>query len=207
MGDIYDIYPSIVKASDSPVVLEIGVGTGEDTGRLVQCVLERGKPYTFLAFEPEWKNIPRIRSRSLPGRVELLPVAIGAKTGVADFISSGDWPLSGSLKKPVEHLKSYPWLKFQPPTPVPVMSLDDVFRVYAIERCDFMWIDVQGAEDLVIEGGQNALAKTRWVYSECYSTEEYEGHIGPVEMRRRLPGQWTITQQWGDNYLFKNNAL
>ena len=76
-------------------------------------------------------------------------------------------------------------------------------------KVDWIWCDVQGAEDLVIAGGQETLARTRFFYTEYIECEAYEGQIGRDEIHRRLPGTWRIAEdyrQWaqGGDCLFEN---
>jgi FkbM family methyltransferase len=210
LKDIWDAYPSIIEGSPDPVVLEIGVGRGEDTGRMVDWLVGTGKPFRYFAFEPEVKNLPAIRALPCARHVTLIAAAIGDHDGETEFIGSGTWPLSGSVKQPKEHRKSYPWIPWQPPVLVPIMRLDTFAAIHQLDEITFIWADLQGAEDLLIAGGQKALAKTRHFYSEFYSTPEYEGQIGLDEIHRRLPGKWERVEVWpGDipgsgNVLFRN---
>lgn len=206
-------YPSIIAQSKLPVVvLEIGCGRAEDTGRMVDWIIRTGNPYSFYVFEPEAKNIPVIVSK-VGSRVNVVAAAVGDRNGRVPFIGSGSWPLSGSVKQPKEHLKSYPWIPWQPPVDVDMIRLDDFAVVHALPHVDFIWCDVQGAEDLVIAGGQETLKRTRYLYTETYESEEYAGQIGLAEIHRRLPGQWEQVQFWqgdipgGGNVLFKNLYL
>ena len=210
MSDIYDHFPQIISEANAPVtVLEIGVGRAEDTGRMVDYIIGTGKPYRFIAFEPEIGNIPIIADK-VANKVVVANAAVGDRDGEVDFIGSGPWPLSGSVKEPKEHKKSYPWIQWQKPVKVPMVKLDTVALLHGINKVDFIWCDVQGAEDLVLAGGQKILAATRWLYTEFYSTEEYAGQIPLAEIERRLPGKWMAKQVWaGDiagsgNVLFKN---
>lgn len=204
MSDIWTHYPGIIAASKSPVVvLEIGCGRAEDTGRMVEWIIGTGKPYVFYVFEPEAKNIPVIVSK-VGSRVNVVASAVGDRNGRVPFIGSGSWPLSGSVKQPKEHLKSYPWIPWEAPVDVDMVRLDDFAVVHALPHVDFIWCDVQGAEDLVIEGGQETLKKTRYFYTEYYNTEEYEGQLPLDEIHRCLPGRWDREAVWADNVLLKN---
>ena len=206
MGDIYDhILKILASARSSIVVLEIGAGHGDDTVRLVEAVLETGKPYRFFAFECERNNIAPIVEK-VGSRVEIVPCAIGDRAGSVPFIGSGSWAFSGSVKAPREHLKTNPWIPFQEPVEVPMIRLDDFCALRGIERVDFIWADVQGAEDLMIAGGMETLARTGWLYTEYYDTQEYDGQIPLDEIHRRLPGQWERAEVWADNVLFRNTT-
>ena len=87
-------------------------------------------------------------------------------------------------------------LLFERQVEVRVITLDDFYDLYSLPYIDFIWCDVQGAEDLVIAGGRRALAHTRYFYTEYYDTQMYEGQIGAREIHARLPGTWKVVEQW-----------
>lgn len=207
MSDIYNYYSQIIAEAGTPIIVfEIGVGRAEDTGRMVDVVLATRKPYKFFAFEPETKNIPAIKEK-VGHRVTVVEMAVGDKTGTVSFIGSGSWPLSGSVKQPKNHLKSYPWIPWQPPVDVAMTTLDDFVQAQDLPHIDFIWADVQGAEDLLIAGGQSALKKTKYFYTEWYNTEEYEGQIPLNEIQRRLPGRWERVDAWPGDIAGSGNVL
>ena len=207
MSDVYDKYPTIISTAKPPVVVvEVGVGRAEDTGRMVDWIIGQKQKYQYLAFEAEVNNIPEI-AQKVGAKVTVINAAVGDADGFSDFISSGSWPLSGSVKQPVAHLKSYPWIPWQPPVKVPMIRLDTAAKIHALEKIDFLWMDVQGAEDLVIAGGQEILKRTRFAYTEVYETEEYAGQIGLAEILKRLPGRWKVVQQWAGDFAGNSNVL
>ncbi len=200
---IFEHYRGIVNGATNPVVIEIGAADGGDTEKLREPLLNAGRDYRFLAFECEKKNFPKFHARNLKG-VEFLGVAVGDQCGFHRFVGSGSWPYSGSLKEPKLHRISHAWIPFEEPSEVPCVTLDNVFQTCRLDHCDFVWMDVQGAEDLVIDGGQKALTKTRFIYSEYYGSEEYAGQLNRDQIHDRLPGAWEIVEDWGGDVLFRN---
>lgn len=203
MSDIYTQYREIIEGSASPVVVEIGAADGQDTAKLLAPLLAEFPWYRYLAFECEPKNFAKFRENN-PKGVELFEMAVGDKCGPHRFVGSGSWPYSGSLKEPKLHRISHAWIPFEKPTEVPCVTLDGVFDSCRLDKIDFLWMDVQGAEDLVIAGGQMALGKTRFIYTEIYEDEQYTGQIGRKEILKRLPGLWEIVGDWGGDALFAN---
>jgi FkbM family methyltransferase len=201
---IYEHYGRIIAASDNPVVFELGAADGTDTTHLLAPVLASGKPYRFLAFEPDPYNVETLRASGLAGLVDIVPVAVGDRAGMVPFRPSGEYKYSGSVKTPVEHLKTWPRIRFGSPTQVPMLRLDDVFSSQNLNHVDFVWSDVQGAEDLVIAGAQTTLRHTRFFYTEHYEIEMYEGQIGLEEIHGRLPGNWNVVADFGSDVLFEN---
>jgi len=74
--------------------------------------------------------------------------------------------------------------------------LDNVAARMQIAKVDWIWCDVQGAEDLVIAGGLKTFARTRFFYTEYIEVEAYVGQIGRDEIHRRLPGRWRIAEDY-----------
>ena len=200
--DIFSRYKAVIENTDNPVVLELGAAEGEDTVRYVDALLALKRPFRYIAFEPDERNLWHIDRMPLRNHFEVFPSAVGDRTGLVPWRSSNH-PYSGSVKEPKEHLTLYPGITFSDPQSVGMIRLDDV----GLSKVDWIWCDVQGAEDLVIAGGQETLARTRFFYTEYIECEAYEGQIGRDEIHRRLPGQWKIAEdyrQWekGGDCLF-----
>lgn len=201
---IFEHYKGIIHGTTNPVVIEIGCADGEDTERLREPLVNTGREWRLLAFECEKNNIPKFRARQLEG-VELFEVAVSDQCGPGLFTSSGGWPFSGSLKEPKLHRISHAWIPFaDKPVEVPCITLDAVMDSCRLDHVDFIWMDVQGAEDLVIAGGKIALTKTRYLFTEYYGSEEYAGQLNRDQIHDRLPGAWEIVEDWGGDVLFRN---
>jgi FkbM family methyltransferase len=201
---IYEHYGRTIAEADNPVVFELGSGDGTDTVRLLAPVLSSGKPYRFVAFEPEPNNVETLRASDFANLIDIVPVAIGDRAGMTSFRSSEQSSHSGSVKQPIQHLRNWPAIRFELLTQVPMLRLDDVFASLNIDHVDFIWADVQGAEDLVVAGAQTTLLHTKFFYTEHYEVEMYEGQIGLEEIHSRLPGTWSVVVDYGFDVLFEN---
>lgn len=209
--EIFSRYKQVIENTDLPVVLEIGAAEGEDTVRYVEALKALGRPFRYIAFEPDERNVWRLTQlinypTKLP--IELVAHALGDKSGMVAWRSSNH-PYSGSVKEPREHIALYPHITFAPPSMVYMETLDAVAARMGISRVDWVWCDVQGAEDLVIAGGQKTFAATRYFYTEYIEVQAYEGQIGRDEIHRRLPGRWGIAEDYrswdkGGDCLFEN---
>ncbi len=111
---------------------------------------------------------------------------------------------SSSLKKPVKHLEMAPWVKFDTKVKVKVVTLDTFAATEGLAAIDFIWADVQGAEDQMIAGGQKALATTSYLYTEYSDVEVYQGQINLKQIVERLPGKWEVLEDFGDDVLLRN---
>src|SRR4029077_2666193 len=122
-------------------------------------------------FECDPRPIRAFRSRISDTRCQLHEVALSHRTGVATLRMSGgaredvqqeDWDQSSSLLEPTGHLSVHPWVTFGRTCQVETTRLDDwAEQVIPNRVVDFVWMDVQGAEHLVIGGGVSTFARTR----------------------------------------------
>jgi hypothetical protein len=83
-------------------------------------------------------------------------------------------------------------------------TLDDAVETLGLSKIDFIWADVQGAEEDIISGGAQSLAKTRYLYSEYSSLEFYEGALTLHDLRSLLGVDWQMIKDYGSEALFRN---
>ncbi len=192
---------------DDAIILEIGANGGEHTQRFLDA-FPAGRVYCF---EPEPRAIKRWKSRISDMRATLVETAVGRETGSIRFHrSDGDfghgphtgWDLSGSIKAPREHLEQHPKVVFDDQIDVPLCTLDDWTRDAGITEIDFIWADVQGAENDLIEGARETLARTRFFYTEYSNREMYEGQWSLEQIAKNLPDHRLMTR-WRADALFE----
>jgi FkbM family methyltransferase len=205
-------------ANDAPLIVEIGANDGSHTLEFLK-LFPRAR---IFAFEPDQRAFTKLKANVVNRGVVLYNVAVGAKDGEAQFhVSSGlppnspprlqeqyaqGWDQSGSLRAPKTHATIWPWCKFEQTIVVPVKRLDSWSRENGVERIDFIWADVQGAEGDLIEGGHETLAKTRFFYTEYSNDEWYEGQPNLNQLMTLLPN-FSVLQRYSMDVLFKNNTL
>lgn len=204
---------------NTPVILEIGCNDGSDTLAFLNA-MPGAKIYCF---EPDPRAIARFRRQLGPklGQVSLIEAAISDRTGQIEFHqSSGDdvpknwegpelcegWDLSGSIRKPRNHLKRVPWVRFNNSIMVDTYQLDDWCDQNGIEQVDFIWMDVQGAEEDVISGAQTILERTRFIYTEYSDDELYEGQLTFQQLLSRLP-LFEVVARYPSDVLLKNKYV
>lgn len=213
------IYPFLQSGAldrAKPLVLvEVGAARGQDTQRLA-TLFPRAR---VIAFEPDPRNLEHLARMPWPPTVTIIPAAIGDTIGYTEFhLSDGmhpsdptertrPWTYSSSLKTPDPHMgELYPWVKFGQRVRVPMTTLDALVDDYKLDRLDLVWADVQGAEDMLVAGGQRALARTRFFFTEYADRPQYSGQIGLDEIHGRLPGgnaAWRLRDRWSDDALFE----
>lgn len=207
-----DIHEFIRKIGVNTFV-EIGVHFGEDT-RVFRNMYPNAR---IVGFEPDPRNVNIIRDTGIDTICEFYPVALSDTNGVREFyMSSGDaknihpdpqhrendWSSSSSLKRPTGHLSMHPWITFPNKAMVECRRLDDI-QSLKTGIIDFMWVDVQGAEDIVFAGAKDTLSRTRYVYTE-YASGLYEGQLNRTQLIALFGNKWSVVHDFGGDILLKN---
>jgi len=197
---------------NNPIVLEIGASSGQDT----KTFLREFPDIQLYCFEPDPRCLEIHKSQINDPRCQLYEIAISDVDGEAEFYQSSgyyegfseyaDWLQSSSLKMPKNHLEVHPWCKFENKVKVPTRRLDTWFAENYIEEIDFIWADVQGAEENLIKGGLQTLSHAKYFYTEYEDDELYEGQITLAQIKALLP-KFKAIGYFGNNVLFKNTAL
>jgi FkbM family methyltransferase len=205
-GSLLDYPNQLVPmlGTNSPIILEIGCNDGSDSYRFIQLFPR----ISLYCFEPDPRAVLEWEKKNLPqyleegGSCHLLNVALSDQSGKAKFYQSSgkkpkvlkrDWDLSGSINVPTGHLEFSPWIKFSSTIEVETMTLDEFYGHYLADRViDLVWMDVQGAERKVIEGGEWALSNTKFFYTEFghWKKPLYEGQMTANETQNFLEPDW-----------------
>lgn len=173
------------SANDELTIFEIGACEGEDTIKL-RRKFPRSRVF---AFEPLPKNIEIIKTHldtHAIDNVELFDIALSNKNGTATFhVSSGhpddqpktdDWDFgnkSSSLLPPKEHLNTHKWMKFEQKISVKTQRLDEFCVENSVNHINFIYMDVQGAELMVLDGAGGMLSKIDIIWLEVEAIELY----------------------------------
>lgn len=197
---------------DDPVILDIGCNDGSHTRKFLS-LFQKARVYSF---EPDPRAQERFKNKVIDERARLFDFALAAIDGSADFYVSGGypskeweevmpkgWDMSGSIRKPAEHRKAYPWCTFDEKIEVRTQRLDTWCRAEGIHFIDFIWADVQGAEVNLIEGGPTALRQTRYLYTEYSNRELYEGQVRLSTILEMLP-DFEVARRYENDVLLKN---
>lgn len=205
-----------IKNLDINIFIEIGMHFGEDTVKFRTM-----HPNAHIVgFEPDPRNIKIIQDTGVDKICEFHSVALSNKNEQREFfMSSGsvpvfideqhnknDWSSSSSLKRPTGHLDVHRWITFPTTTTVTCVQLDEVESIKN-KTIDFIWVDVQGAEDIVFSGAKDTLKRTRYVYTE-YESELYEGQLNRDQLLKLFGSDWSVVHDFGGDILLKNvNSL
>lgn len=205
---IYKKLRELFSNIDNPTIIEIGAHIGTDTKKLVKLLKS---PYTYLAIEPDIRDHKQLTQVCQGSKVQMLPAAAGVKNDVIPFYySTGrrnkgarEHTDSSSTKEPIITAKRPAWIEFDRGYVI-CMKLDWISTLYQLDHIDLIWMDVQGAELEVFEGGQNTLSKTDYIYTECQEGR-YKGQPGLRGILGALPG-WEVVLRNGENVLLRNGG-
>ncbi|MEK6805815.1 MAG: FkbM family methyltransferase [Pseudomonadota bacterium] len=200
----------------NPTILEIGCNDGTHTLWFLGT-FESPRMYCF---EPDPRAVQRFKNKVGERLgVNLFELALSDREGEIEFHQSAGarserdaetmpegWDLSGSIRKPKEHLAEHPWVKFDRTIPVRTTTLDAWCDEHRIETIDFIWMDVQGAEMDVFRGAEKTLARTRYIYTEYNDKELYEGQANLATLRRHL-ARFKVLARYPDDVLFENRSF
>lgn len=202
---------------ENPVILDIGCNDGSQT----LWFLELFKKARVYSFEPDPRARKRYLAKVKDERAVLFDLAISGINGVRDFYMSsgtppyeeespenftGDWDLSGSIRRPKKHLENVPWCKFDGKIAVNTKTLDSWVQEEGVGVIDFIWADVQGAEVDLIAGGKEALRNTRYFFTEYSNTELYEGQVNLNQLLKLLP-DFHVVRRYENDVLLKNGRF
>jgi FkbM family methyltransferase len=212
----------------SPVILEIGSHYCEDTVDMINVF---SNPIIH-CFEPDPRNISVIRKyMNMLGNkaykhgsnVFLHTVALYEENGEKDFylsyrpmnendkvpqkyiwINEDDYRSFGindsgssSLKYGSSHVRDAKIIK------VKTKRLDDWAKENEVYSADFIWMDVQGAEKEVINGGMDFFRRSSWVWME-YGEIEYQGAMDKNQTIRTMENLgFSFVLKRDNNILFK----
>lgn len=116
-------------------------------------------------------------------------------------ISNQNQGQSNSILRPLKHKDYYPDIVFTEIAPVGVYPLD--YFEFDRTMTNFLVMDVQGAEGLVLKGATETLKHIDIIYTEVNTEELYEGCVLMHQLDEMLPDfkrvETKLTKQgWGD---------
>jgi hypothetical protein len=194
---------------DNPVIFEIGCADGKDTQEFIITFND----VEIYCFEPEPKNIKIVKDNIKYSKHHLYEGVVSNIDGKLIFNRSrsdnpDDLCYSGSIKKPKKHIETWPFIKFDQQIEVNSTKLDTFCEINNIEYIDFIWADVQGAEEDLILSGKNSFEKNvKYFYTE-YSNEEYYSQQANLSKILSLLGDsWELVYDFKTDVLLKNKNL
>lgn len=199
-----------LAGKNNPVILEIGCANGDDSLEFLNTFQDASM--RLYAFEPEPKNIAILKDRIKDTRFTLYEGVASDTDGEITFNRSRsdnpeDLSFSGSIMKPKKHLELWDWIYFDETITVQSTTLDTFCKEQQLPIIDFVWCDVQGAEEKVILGGTEAFKNNiRYFYTEYSNDEQYENQPRLDRILELLPS-FEVVENFGSDILLKNKNL
>jgi FkbM family methyltransferase len=205
-------------------VFDIGSCDGLDAIKYARLFINS----SVYAFEPLAKNKLLLQNNIEKYNLStIIPVklALSNSKGTAEFyVSSGrpediecaeDWDFgnkSSSLLQPNKTIEVHPWLKFQEKLTVHTDTLSNFVNENNISKIDFIHMDVQGAELMVLEGAKDFIHQIKMIWLEVENIELYKNQPLASDVEKFLINKGftkikdTVNQVAGDqlwvNYRF-----
>lgn len=234
MGISIDRIYEMVGSRDQVTIFEVGCADGTDTKQFLRKFGPNMKLYSF---DPDPTNVKAMSAeggKDVKGvantelrndsRHTFTSVAIAQQDGKTTFTRSRNTRgpdggadfgrYSGSIYEPKTIIDGgprgnrWPFIVYDEKIEVETRSLDSFCEEHGIDHIDFMWMDVQGAENAVFAGAKNMIGKIDYIYTEYHEEEMYVGATNLQTIMNMLPGydlvqNWTYTDVMGGDVLFK----
>lgn len=222
---------SSLIGSKNKTIFEVGAHHGEDTKEFSDIFIDS----RIYAFEPDPRAYKRLiynfdthsscllfdyltnsytyENTKTKTLIYLYDFAISNTDGSCFFYQSSgenfgvkDWDFSGSICKPKKHIDVNPWCKFEQEIIVDTTTIDTFCYSENIGMIDFLWIDAQGAEHLVLGGAKKMIDNTRYIYTEFDNQELYEGQKN-LNYLKGVLNKFQLVGIYDNNVLFENIGL
>ena len=171
--------------SSTPIIVEAGAFDGRDTVSFSRRWPE-GHVY---AFEPLPTLASKVRAATAGcGNVTVIESAFASTEQSTITLYSFDPELSehgsSSMLPPGDHLEVAPEIKFDNEVNVPAITVDNWYQSVDRPIIDLLWLDLQGAELLVLQRGESLIAATKCCHIEVSKKPLYQGGATFDEVRQ-----------------------
>lgn len=175
----------LFPATKPLIIFDIGACEGEESVKY-SLLFPHSRIYTF---EPLPENIKLIKANFIKYNIRNASFhqkAISLKDGIEHFyVSSGqpqnvqasDWNFgnkSSSLLEPSTYLKENSFLTFKDKIEVETITLKSFCQKQKVTGIDFIHMDVQGAELMVLEGAKDFISSVKAIWLEVSKINFYK---------------------------------
>ena len=166
------------------VVFDVGANKGDYS----KACLSRFPDAEIHAFEIVPATFKKLRANlASSGRVQLNDYGLSNATGTLEINYNPDHDGSSSLLNEVKAIHDAAWQK----VPVRVSTGDEYVRDHPVPLIDLLKIDVEGAENLVLEGFRNTLTQGR------ISSIQFEFGLANIYSKFLLNDFWSLLGEHG----------
>lgn len=197
----------ILQTCANPCIVDLGAHHGEDSEWMAGAAGAGVVKPIIIMVEADRQNYEMVAATACRLNAISIWGAIASHTGHCPFwvCNTPEGRGSGSIRKPTGHLKEKPWYDFRlAEDDIPCFTLDDLFAKECLDHIDILWVDIQGAENSMVAGGQKALKHTRYLFLEAEKRILYDGQSIREDLLAMLPG-WTVIGDFDFNLLLRND--
>jgi FkbM family methyltransferase len=186
-------------------ILHIGAHEGQEFK-----IYDKYNIKNIIFFEPVPSTYEKLKS-NIGNKAILVNKALGNQNKITSmYIEESNAGQSSSILQPLEHLKLFPWIKFNKMINVEMIRLDD-YLIYS-QNYYFINIDVQGYELEVFKGAEKTLSNIDYiitevnrldVYKSCVKIDQLDSYLNTYGFCRVETSWYDIG--WGDALYIKRN--
>lgn len=154
--------------------VETFIDVGAYTGQVSKAIRHMFPHATIYAFEPVVDNYNAIKKCIAPNNFFLENTAISNNVGKSKFFINNSSPASSLLHINPKYRNIYPSLSHEDKIEVKTTTLDSYFKSKKLKHLIFLKIDVQGAEQLILQGAVETLGSVDIIHIETAFDELYE---------------------------------
>jgi FkbM family methyltransferase len=183
------------------VVIDVGAGLGEETLIFSEWVGPEGKVFSIEANPTTFASLKYLIEANHLKNVKTVLLAISDKVGKVSIENDDDRFLQNTIGDDSRHNS----------VEVDSVTLDDFFANQSIDRADFLKVNIEGAEQLLILGMSTCISRIKHISISCHDFREGEFYKTREKILRFLSEQnFKVTfQETGDpvrdNYLYGVN--
>lgn len=180
-GNLYS-FPEDMHGMD---VIDLGAHIG------VASILCASKGANVYAFEPSHENVKLLKENidqnlaDLKGKITYYPLAVGAP-GIRNLDINSANTASNVLEGLENHASNVSSI-----IEVEVISLEEVFKKTGVENCDFLKMDIEGAEVEIVDEIANLHNKIKIIVCELHHNDTvqlYRKKLAPYFNLERMTG-------------------
>ena len=151
---------------------------GVHLGKEIKSILKNYPNVNIVGFECSRRYIKRLKKNfAFNSRVEIINKAISSTIGTANFFETSLKGNGSLLELGILSKESY-GTQQKEDFLVETSTLDNFYKN---KNLDILWIDVQGAEKLVLDGAKNTLKKVKAVFIEISIKNEFYVNSATME--------------------------
>lgn len=158
---------------------------GANQGQWASEILKSYPNLNLISFEPTPSAFEILRLNAQKNDSwEVVNSALGNYDGMIEMNLASNEGQSSSILEPASHLIHYPQVKFDKIANVPVVRLDTYLVNYS--RPIYIKLDVQGAEEIALEGAERILEDVIAIELEIAIDYAYTGQMDFAETVEKL---------------------